>query len=68
MSGDAAARLHPYLAGREIELVMEDDHVAEAELVEAHCLAHGAAGLVHEGLRLEQEHGVFAELAFGQEA
>ena len=65
MAGDPAARLHPHLAGREIELVMEHHDVAELELVEAHGLAHGAARVVHEGLRLEQEHLLLAELAFG---
>ena len=43
MAGDAAAGLHPHLAGREVELVMEHHDVAELELVEAHGLAHGAA-------------------------
>ena len=65
MAGDPAARLHPHLAGREIELVMEHHHVGEIELVEAHRLADGAARRVHEGPGLEQQHLLIAELAFG---
>ncbi len=66
VAGDAAARLDAHLARREIELVMEDDDVAKSELVKAHRLADRTARLVHEGLRLEQEHGLVPELAFGR--
>src|SRR5262249_25795119 len=43
MSGNAAASLHPHLAPREVELVLDHDHIAKIELVEAHTLAHSAA-------------------------
>ena len=45
MAGIAAADLDAELGGREIELVVEHDDVAERDLEEAHRLAHGPAGL-----------------------
>src|SRR5262245_65868597 len=65
MPGQAAPRLHPDLAGREVELVVEDHDVAGLELVEAHGFARGAARLIHGGLRLQQQHLLLPELAFG---
>ena len=43
VAGDAAAGLHPHLAGREIDLVVEHDDLGEAELVEMRGLADRAA-------------------------
>ena len=67
MAGDAAAGLHPHLAGNKVELVVEHDDVGKIELVEAHRLADRAPRFVHEGLRLEQKHLLAPELAFGGE-
>ena len=39
MAGIAAAGLHPQLAGRQVELVVEDDDVGERDLEEAQRLA-----------------------------
>ena len=55
MAGSAAAGLHPTLTGREVELVVEDGDVGQAELVEAHRLADRLAAVVHIGRRLEQQ-------------
>ena len=68
MAGNAAARLHPHFAGHKVELVVEDDHVFELELVEPDRLADRSAGLVHIGGRLEQQHRLAGEPAFSGEA
>ena len=49
MAAGAAALLHADAAGREVELVVEDDHAVERDLQEAHRFAHGLARFVHEG-------------------
>ena len=65
MPGRAAAGLHPHLARRQVDLVMDDEHVGRRELVEAHRLADGAARLVHVGERLEKEHLLARQRSFG---
>ena len=40
-----AAAFHPDLAGRQINLVIEDKYVLGRDLVETRCLGHGKAGL-----------------------
>ena len=62
--GGAAAGLHAELSGRQVELVVDHHDVARRELVEAHRLRDGAAGLVHVGRRLQQERLLAAEVAF----
>ena len=59
MPGVAAADLHPELAGREVELVVDDDDRAEIELREAQSFAD-CARLVHVGLRLDERHPLIA--------
>ena len=58
-----AADLHAHLSSGQVELVVEHDHVADIELVEAHGFAHGAARLVHVGLGLEHQHALRSEAA-----
>ena len=48
-------------AGRQIDLVVKHDDVADAELVEMRGLRHGAAGLVHEGAGQQQQRALAAE-------
>ncbi len=68
MPGDAAAGLHPHLAGGEVELVVEHDHVVELELVEVHGFLSGLARLVHEGAGFQHDDFFAAELAFARPA
>src|SRR4051812_33247369 len=68
MAGIAATRLHAELRGREIELIMERDHVADRQLEEAHGLPDRPARLVHEGLGLQQHDLLVAELHLGGHA
>ena len=65
VAGRAAAGLDADLAGRQVDLVMDDDDVAGLDLVEAQRLADRPAGLVHEGLRLEEQDLLAAERALG---
>ena len=65
VAGGAAAGLHPELSGRQVELVVDHDHVAGRELVEAHRLRDRAAGLVHVGGGLQEQRLLAAELALG---
>ena len=53
VAASAAAGLHPKLAGREIELVVENDHGVFVDLVEARSFTDRASALVHEGGRLQ---------------
>src|SRR5512133_1393248 len=64
VSGIAAADLHTQLSRREVELVVEHDDVVELDLVEPRRLVHGAAGIVHESLRLDQDDALAGDLAF----
>src|ERR1700687_5288278 len=66
VAGVAAAHLHPHLGRCEIELVVEGDDLVERDLVEAGRRRDGHAGLVHVSLRLQQQHLVAADLAFGR--
>ena len=54
VAGDAAAGLHPHLAGRQVDLVVEHHDVGQRQLVEMHRLGDRAAGLVHEGAGQQQ--------------
>src|SRR5438477_349819 len=47
VSGDAAAGFHAYLAWLEVNLVVENDDIGVAQLVEMSSLRDGTAGLVH---------------------
>jgi hypothetical protein len=58
--GIAAPELDAQLPGRKVELVVEDHDVPERDLVETLRLRDRAAGLVHVGLRLEDEHALSA--------
>ena len=51
----ASARLHAEAPGRQIDFVMEDDHIGGRNLVKTRRLAHGAAAFVHIGLGLHQQ-------------
>lgn len=52
----ATAILDPKPPGREIEFIVEHDHVAGVQLVKAHGLGDGSSGVVHEGMRLQRKH------------
>ena len=54
MARQAAAEPDADLAERQVDLVVQDEHVVELELVGATRGAGGTAGLVHERLRLQQ--------------
>ena len=64
VAGDAAAGLHPHLARRQFELVVEHDDVGQRQLVEMHRLGDRASGLVHEGAGQQQLHALAAERPF----
>src|SRR5439155_25114252 len=55
VAGRAAAALDPDLAGPQVELVMDDDDVRRRDLIKAHRRQHRLAGIVHEGLRPQQQ-------------
>ena len=59
-----AADLHLHLERREVELVVEDGQGVHVELVEAHRLLNRVAAVVHEGLRLQQQHALAADPPF----
>src|SRR5690606_21663013 len=61
----AAVGLDAQLARNEIEFVIDDDEIGGRQLVEAHGLADGLAGKVHEGLRLDQQHLLAVNHAIG---
>ena len=65
VAGVAAAGLDPDPAGREVELVVQDDHLGGLELVELQRGADGVAGEVHVGAGLQEQHLLGAEAAFG---
>src|SRR5690606_27402833 len=65
VAGGAAAGLDPDLARGEFDLVVEHGHRRWFELVETQGLADGLPGQVHEGLRLDQQHLLAADPAFG---
>ena len=55
MAGIAAAELHAQFGRGQVEFVMEDDDVGGGGLEEARSFADRAAGLVHIGLRQQQQ-------------
>ncbi len=65
MPAVAAAGLDPGLAGGKVQFVVDDDDVPRRKLVEAHRVAEGFAGEIHEGLRLHQQDTFAVDLAFG---
>jgi len=60
-----AAAFHPDLAGRQINLVIEDEYVLGRDLLETRRLGHGKAGFVHKALWLDGEDFVAADPPFG---
>src|SRR5262245_46955694 len=64
VAGDAAADLHAHLAGRELDLVMEDGDAVEAKLVEMRRLRHRASGFIHERARQQQQRPRRPDRAF----
>ena len=56
MAGQAPADARADLAERQVDLVVEDQHAVEVELVAAARRAGGAPRLVHEGLRQQDGH------------
>src|SRR3546814_8446200 len=68
MAGMAAAALDPHLGGGKVDLVVEDDDLCGRELEEAERLADRAAGLVHEGHRLEQDNALPGDGSLGNVA
>src|SRR6185312_2256726 len=65
--GDAAADLHPHFRRGEIDLVVEDDDVADGDLVEARGFSHRATGLVHEGARQQQQYALARDIALDRD-
>ena len=63
-----AAGLDAELAGGEVELVVADHDLRERQLEEADRLGDRVAGVVHEGLRLEQQHPLVTEMALAEQA
>ena len=55
IAGMTAALFQAYTAGREIDLVMQDNHVFWRQFVELGDLGESAAGLIVEGLRLDEQ-------------
>jgi hypothetical protein len=68
MPGRAAALLHPHLAEFQVDLVIQHDQIVEVELVELHRGLHGAAAVVHVGLRPQDQRLVARQRALGREA
>ena len=68
MAGNAAAGLDPNLGRRQVDLVVEDDDVADPDLVEMRGLRHCEAGLVHERSGQQQQHLFAGERALGGDA
>src|SRR5215213_2437000 len=68
MAGKAAADANLDLERGEVELVMEDGERLFVGLVEAERLLNRIATVVHERLRLHQQHLLAADTAFRDEA
>ena len=64
VSSNPASGLHPHLARREIDLVVEHHDVGKAELVEVSSIRHGAAGVVHIGAREKKQRTLASERPF----
>src|SRR5690606_14476502 len=62
-----ASHLDPHAAGGEVELVVDGDHVARLDLVEATGSAHRFARKIHEGLRLHQKNPLAFQLRLADE-
>src|SRR5215218_5587058 len=66
--GRAAPDLHLDLERGEIELVMKDRQRVQVELIEMQGLLNRVAAVVHECLRLQQQHALPADTAFRDQA
>ena len=65
MATGAAAGLDAQLARNKVQFVIDHDQIGRLQLVEAHGLADGLAGKIHEGLRLDQQHFFTVDHAVG---
>src|SRR6266404_3534350 len=63
VASSAAANLHLDLERGKVELVVEDGQRIHVELVKVKRLLNCIAAVVHEGLRLQQEHSLAADAA-----
>src|SRR5215471_12417444 len=61
----AAAAFEPDVAERKVQLVVDHDYLAKAEPVVPADPAHGYARLIHERERLDDDHTVPSQAAFG---
>src|SRR5215472_11227979 len=61
----AAAAFEPDVAERKVQLVVDHDYLARAEPVVPADPAHGYARLIHERERLDDDHTVPSQAAFG---
>jgi len=68
VAGRTAADLHPEPAGGQIDLVVEHHHLGRRQLEEGHGVAHRAAALVVEGLRLQGQHLLAGDRPLADEA
>ena len=66
MAGSAAAALDPQLARPQIDLVVDHDDLLGRDLIEPRRLGDRFAGIVHEGLRLQQKPPLAADRPFGE--
>ena len=68
VTGVAAAALELDLTGGDVELVMDDQNFFGLNLEEARERGHRFTGGIHEGLRLQQPHGVAVDVGAGHQA
>src|SRR5579883_2222853 len=68
VAAGAAALLHAHAAGRKVELVVEHHHAVQRHLEIAHRLTNRAARFVHEGLGLEHDGALAAQVTLGHQA
>ena len=64
MASVAAALLDANDAGLQIDLVVNNDHVGERQLVEAHGFPNRAPAFIHVGGRLQEDTLLKPDLAF----
>jgi len=64
MAGSAAAAFHPKFARPQIDLVVDHDDFRRRNLEETCCLGDRLAGIVHKGLRLQQQPALAADDTF----
>src|SRR5690606_29408217 len=62
----AAARLDPDLAARQVQIVVDDDHVRGVDPIEAAGRTHRFPGKVHEGERLHQQNPLALHLRLAE--